>query len=167
MLVYGRPVRGWRAVLSQSCTLWVKSAVVMPPWVAATISSMPRWPLLANAARSPSSTALNGWRLRHSGWDGARACTRSSENCSSKYMGCSLHSVPSLSNTAMRSSGATKSGLPGVATACTNSTMALREGPSFQDGSAACGRDCGSVAAQPASRPSASSQVQAVRRRRL
>ena len=56
---------------------------------------------------SPSSAALNGCRVFHSGCCGASAFTRSIANASWKYIGCSDHSVPSLSNTAIRSAGAT------------------------------------------------------------
>ena len=48
----------------------------------------------------------------HSGCCGASALTRSRANASWTYTGCSDHSVPSLSNTAMRSAGGTKSGEP-------------------------------------------------------
>ena len=51
------------------------------------------------------------------------------------YIGCSTHSVPSLSNVAIRSCGGTKSGLPSVVTFFTNARIACFEGPSFQDGS--------------------------------
>ncbi|MNC74674.1 hypothetical protein D3C75_1260700 [compost metagenome] len=66
--------------------------------------------------------------------------TSSRANSTWKYIGCSLHRVPSLSNTAMRSSTARKSLLPSLVTVCTNSVMAVFAGPSFQDarGSAAC-----------------------------
>src|SRR5262249_7890104 len=49
---------------------------------------------------------------------------RSRANASWAYMGCSVHSVPSLSNTAMRSCGGTKSAESGSVTAATNSPIA-------------------------------------------
>ena len=52
---------------------------------------------------SPSSTALNGCVFFHSGCLAATAFTRSSAKANWMYIGCSTHSVPSLSNTAMRS----------------------------------------------------------------
>jgi hypothetical protein len=45
--------------------------------------------------------------------------------------------VPSLSNTATRSGGGTKSGPPSVVTRSTKSTIADFVGPSFHDASAA------------------------------
>ena len=42
-----------------------------------------------------------------------------------KYIGCSAQSVPSLSNTAMRSTGGTKSGDPSFVTFSTKAIMAL------------------------------------------
>ncbi len=67
---------------------------------------MPFSPDAASAFMSPSSTALNGCFVFHSGCFGASAFTRSMAKSNWKYAGCSAHSVPSLSNTAMRSSGA-------------------------------------------------------------
>ena len=49
-------------------------------------------------------------------------------------IGFSHHSVPSLSNTATRASGATKSGPPSAVTRPTKSTIADFVGPSVQDG---------------------------------
>ena len=54
---------------------------------------------------SPSSTALNGCLFFHSGCCGASALTRSSAKASWTYIGCSTHSVPSLSKVAMRCGG--------------------------------------------------------------
>ena len=55
-------------------------------------------------------------------------------------MGCSIHSVPSLSKVAMRSGAGTKSAEPSPVTAATKSRMARLAPPSFHDGSgsAAC-----------------------------
>src|SRR6476646_3285168 len=54
-------------------------------------------------------------------------------------MGCSAHSVPSLSNTAMRSSGATKVAAPAVVTSATNLRIACFDAVSFQaDSACAC-----------------------------
>src|SRR6218665_2987073 len=55
-----------------------------------------------------------------------------------KYSGCSAHSVPSLSKTAMRSGTETKSGEPALITFSTKATIAFLEGPSFHEGSASC-----------------------------
>lgn len=49
-------------------------------------------------------------------------------------MGCSTHNVPSLSNVAIRSGGATKSALVAMVTQPTNWMMACFAGVSFQDG---------------------------------
>ena len=51
------------------------------------------------------------------------------------YIGCSIHSVPSLSKVAMRWSGGTKSGPPCVVTRATKVVIADLVAPSFQDGS--------------------------------
>ena len=56
---------------------------------------------------------------------------------SSIGIGCSHHSVPSVSKTAIRSAGGTKSGLPGLVTASTNPLMASRAAVGFHDGSTA------------------------------
>ncbi len=77
-------------------------------------------------------------------------------------MGFSLHSVPSLSNTAMRSSAGTNSALAGSVTAFTNATIAVREGPSVQDGNPAWLSRPDD--AHPASRKRTHSQIQASRR---
>ena len=45
-----------------------------------------------------------------------------------KYIGCSHHSVPSLSNVAIRSCGGTKSGPPSFVTFSTNATIACLAG---------------------------------------
>ena len=73
---------------------------------------------------------------------------RSRVKTTSTYMGCSHHSVPSLSKVAMRSGAGTKSGLPGRVVSCTSLTIAALTGPSFHDGS---GSVTGDVVAQPAS----------------
>ncbi len=54
--------------------------------------------------------------------------------------GFSAHSVPSLSNVAIRSAGGTNSGEPLRVTFSTKPTMADRVGPSFQDGSGSFSR---------------------------
>ena len=92
---------------SQSPTIFKKSSVLMPEWVAAMISTMPFSPDAANASASPSSTALKGCIVFHSGCGGASTFTRSSAKASWVYIGCSTQSVPSLSIVAMRSSGFT------------------------------------------------------------
>ena len=79
------------------------------------------------------------------------ALTRSNAKSAWKYSGCSDHSVPSLSNVAMRSPSATKSVLPVVVTALTKSVIAVFDGPAFHDGSgSAAGVETGAGAAVPA-----------------
>ena len=53
--------------------------------------------------------------------------------CKLKIDGCSAHSVPSLSHTAMRSAGGTKSLFALSVTDCTNDRMRVFTGPSFHD----------------------------------
>ena len=106
----------------------------MPAWVAMMISIRPFSPAAASVFMSPSSTAWNGWVVSHSGCSGASALTRSSAKASWVYIGCSTHSVPSLSNTAMRSGSGTKSGEPSLVTFSTKATMAAFGAVSFQDG---------------------------------
>ena len=55
-------------------------------------------------------------------------------------MGFSGHSVPSLSNTAMRSATGTTSGEPGVVTFVTYSMIALFALPSFHEGRGSAAR---------------------------
>jgi len=81
------------------------------------------------------SSEANGSFSFHSGCCGASDFTRSSAKRNWKYIGCSAQSVPSLSNTAMRSAGGTKSGPPSLVTFATNSTTDFLAAPSFQDGS--------------------------------
>ena len=60
---------------------------------------------------------------------GASAFTRSSAKASWTYIGCSAHSVPSLSNVAMRSAAARSRGEPSLVTLATKSTIGcLRRG---------------------------------------
>ena len=80
-------------------------------------------PPAATPWRSPFSSDANGSVVFHSGCCGASALTRSTTNSSWKYAGCSDHSVPSLSKTAMRSAGATNDGEPAVVVFVTKSTM--------------------------------------------
>ena len=61
--------------------------------------------------------------------------------------GFSHHSVPSLSNVAIRSATGTKSGPPAVVTRSTKSRIAARAGVSFQDASGSSGT-AGSYAAR-------------------
>jgi hypothetical protein len=60
------------------------------------------------------------------------AASRCRTKSSSIGIGFSHHRVPSLSNTATRSSGGTNSGDPSVVTRSTNSRIAVAAGPSFQ-----------------------------------
>ena len=71
----------------------------------------------------------------HSGCLGASAFTRSKATKAWKYIGCSLQSVPSLSNVATRASVATYRAPPLSVTAWTNFTIACLTSPSFHDGS--------------------------------
>src|SRR5262249_9065495 len=68
----------------QSATVFVNSSVAMPVCVASRSSTIPFWPDAATAFMSPSSTALNGCLLFHSGCFGASARTRSRANASWK-----------------------------------------------------------------------------------
>src|SRR5262249_8137012 len=76
-------------------------------WVTAMILRNPVSPSAANALISRSSTALNGCLVFQSGCLGASALTRSIANMIWKYIGCSAHKVPSWSEVAIRSAGAT------------------------------------------------------------
>ena len=128
---------------SQSLTICSNSSVVMPACVAMTISSIDRSPPASTRCTSFWRSDANGSFSFHSGCWGASACTRSSAKNSWKYIGCSAQSVPSLSKTAMRSAGGTKSGEPFFVTFATNSTILAFAGPSFHDGSGsdrACAR---------------------------
>ena len=75
----------------------LKSTVVMPECVAATISSMPFSPMAATAFMSPASTDLNGSLSFHSGCWFACFFTSSMAKTNWLYSGCSIQSVPSLS----------------------------------------------------------------------
>src|SRR5262245_14448774 len=87
---------------------------------------------------SPARTDLYGSVSFHSGCGTASVLIRSKANSAWTYAGCSHQSVPSLSKTAIRSAGFTNSGEPSVVTCDTNCVIALREGPSFQEGSGSC-----------------------------
>src|SRR5437764_6325822 len=80
---------------------------------------MPAWVRASSLIRASISPACSSSRLV--GWPSSAA--RSSAKTSWAYTGCSVHSVPSLSNTAMRSRSGTKSGESGSVTAATNSTI--------------------------------------------
>ena len=112
----------------------------MPACVAITISRIARSPPASALFTSPLSSDANGSFSFHSGCWGASAFTRSSAKSSWKYIGCSAHSVPSLSNVAMRSAGGTKSGEPGFVTLSTKATMAFFGAVSFQEGSRSAAR---------------------------
>ena len=64
------------------------------------------------------------------------------------WIGFSHHNVPSLSNTATRSAGGTKSGPPSVVTRATKSTIALVAGVSFHEASAALASSVAAIAGQ-------------------
>ena len=125
---------------SQSLTIRSNSSVVMPACVAMTISTIACSPPASAAFTSPRSSDANGSFSFHSGCWGARAFTRSSAKSNWKYIGCSAQSVPSLSKTATRSAGGTKSGEPGFVTLATKSTIARFALPSFQDASGSAAR---------------------------
>ena len=74
----------------------------MPACVTAMSCISPFSPDAASAFMSPSSTALNGCLVFQPGFCGASALTRSRMKASWTYIGCSIHSVPSLSKVAMR-----------------------------------------------------------------
>jgi hypothetical protein len=118
------------------------SSTVMPACVTAISSTRPFSPDAASAFMSPSSTALNGCLVFQPGFCGAIALTRSRMKANCTYIGCSIHSVPSLSKVAMRWSGGTKSGPPWVVTRATKLVIDDLVAPSFQDGS---GSACASV----------------------
>src|SRR6266702_427292 len=106
----------------------------MPACVTMPSSSIPRSPDSLRVFMSSSSTALKGCLSFHSGCKGAIAFTRSSIKASWTYIGCSHHSVPSLSKVAMRSAGGTKSGEPCLVTRSTKVTIAFLGAVSFHDG---------------------------------
>ena len=83
---------------------------------------------------SPLRTEANGSLVCHSGCWGASCLMRSKANNAWKNVGCSAQSVPSLSNTVMRSAIGTNSGEPGLVTVVTNSAIDRLAGPSFHDG---------------------------------
>ena len=80
---------------------------------------------------SCSSTALYGWRSRIDGSFVASAFRRSCAKKSWICKGCSHHSVPSLSNVAIRRAGGTKSGPPAFVTRATKSRIADFDDPGF------------------------------------
>ena len=97
-------------------------------------STRPFSPAAATAFMSFSRMPLKGCWVFHSGCFGASAFTRSKAKKPWKYSGCSLQSVPSLSNTAIRAAGGTCCGLDESVAAWTNFTIPCLAGPSFQDG---------------------------------
>ena len=108
----------------------------MPVWVATRISTSPFSPASASALWSPSSTALNGCFSFHSGClSASRLDAVEGERDLRRTSGCSHQSVPSLSNTAIRSAGGTKSGEPSFVTFATNAVIAFFGAVSFHDGS--------------------------------
>lgn len=125
---------------------WSYSSTLAPASAASSTSNRAFW--FANAAAwSPAASALYAGLSFHSGCRGAAAFTRSSMKTNWKYSGCSAHSVPSLSNTAMRSSFGTNDLLPSRETSATKSVMAAFAGPSRHDGS---GSPAGALAPGPA-----------------
>src|SRR6267154_5325170 len=106
----------------------------MPECVTVTISKMAFSPPPSAALRSPLSREAKGSLSFHSGCSGASALTRSSAKASWKYIGCSAHSVPSLSKVAILSADGTRSGEPCLVTRSTNVTIAFLVTASFHDG---------------------------------
>src|SRR5918994_465463 len=90
---------------------------------------------LPNQPWSRSHAAFHGWRSRSAGSAPAISTKRRRMKSSWMGIGFSHHSVPSLSNTATRSSGATRS-----AADATKSRIARLAGPSRQLASAVAGR---------------------------
>src|SRR6266496_4842753 len=135
----------------------LNSSTVIPVWVAAIISSNPFSPPAKAAFMSSPRKEANGSLVFHSGCCGASAFTRSMANRNWKYNGCSAHSVPSLSNVAMRSGTGTKSDEPSFVTFSTKATIAFFGAVSFHDGR-------GSAAlAMPAVKASAAASAAAMR----
>ena len=86
----------------------------MPVWVSASTCSSPscRSPA-SRVATSPFSAACTIGSAASAGSVGARRFSSSKTNAAWNGTGASVHSVPSLSNTAMRSVSGTKSGVSG------------------------------------------------------
>ena len=125
----------------QASTLSLNSSVVMPVWVRASTRNNPSWRSPASrVATSPFNAACTIGSAASAGSEGARRLTSSNANATWNGTGASVHSVPSLSNTAMGSASATKSAVSGVVTRSTKSTIDCLAGVSFQD-------ESGSVAA--------------------
>src|SRR6476620_1235302 len=97
-----------------------------------------------NQFRSPLPAARYGCCPANDGSAAAFSLSLRTMKSSWMYIGFSHHSVPSLSNTATRASGATYSG-PSVVTRPTKSTIADFVGPSFQvESSTMCSAATGS-----------------------
>ena len=75
----------------------------MPAWVAMMSLHQALFAGCGKRLHVAFEHRLERLRVFHSGCCGAIALTRSSAKASWMYIGCSTHSVPSLSNTAMRS----------------------------------------------------------------
>ena len=105
----------------------------MPAWVRANSFIRPSWcSPVESVAISPASAAFTMGSFANSGSIGARRLISLNTKAICGGMGASLHRVPSLSNTAIRSGMGTKSALPSVAVRFTKSRMACLAGPSFQ-----------------------------------
>src|SRR4051794_10120883 len=112
-----------RLVLASVTTITAKRALI-----SASASREPRYFL------SSSRKALNGC-LDFKDWFFSAASLR---RCIAKRLsmtGCSAHRVPSLSNVAIRSSGATKSGVPRTVNFLMKAIMSFFGAVSLQDGS--------------------------------
>ncbi|MGF6480927.1 hypothetical protein QFZ91_003090 [Paraburkholderia sp. JPY419] len=97
----------------------------------------PASPLAATPLRLPLSMERNGSYRFHSGCLPTTAFTRCSANTNCAQAGCFGHSVPSLSNTAIRSARGMKFLDSGVVISVTKSLIDHCAGVSFQDASAA------------------------------
>ena len=126
---------GCRAVARKFAANGANSLWVIPAWVAKASFRTSGMLMCASISLSFSRTAWNGCVLFHPGCCGASSAMRAKMNATWKYIGFSAHSVPSLSNVAMRSAGATNSGLSGVVTPRTKSKIFCFVAPSVQDGS--------------------------------
>ena len=125
---------GCRAVRMKSRASASSFSSGTPPSAANDRSAKNFLPSRRTKSRSPVSSVVNGSSWASSGRRSTSAFTRSIRNMP-WAIGFSQTSVPSLSNTATRSAVGTKSLLPGVVTAATNSRIARFVGPSFQLGS--------------------------------
>src|SRR5262249_16888337 len=129
---------GWRCFASQSRSVLSYSPTGMPLLATPSSSRIGFGPNFASASRSCAARALNTGSSFHSGCCDAAAFSWSGMTRNWKYSGSQPPALAWLSNTAMRSPGATSSLLFRSVTAWTNATIADFASPSFQDGSIVC-----------------------------